>query len=332
LFVLWLFMQDNPDSLSAQALDLAAVGRISEAESLWRKAAQLSPTHFPSLFNLGFTAFRQGQDQQSIQWLDRASKAIHKDFNTLYLLGSAHARLNQTNQALTAWRSALLLQPTNRKLMQVMSVEYSKGSYFNEAAQVSEAALRLAPDDLSLYFLLLKALQDSGEHDQAFALARRTVNKFPKSARAHFEVGFHLHKTGRSAEALPFFDAAIALDPIYEEPHYFRGDVLLRQDKPQEAESSFRQALKLRTNYTLASLGLARTLTAQDKLTAAVDSLKEATRQDPANPQPYLVLSQIFFRLGNLEESKDAKQTSQRLRRSSPELVNMPQPRSFPKD
>ena len=330
VFLFLALSQDTPDSLSARAIGLASAGNLTEAETLWRRAVDAEPTHFASLFNLGFMALRQGQDALATQWLKRASSANPKDFNSFYLLGTAQSHQNETDDALRSWRLALALQPTNRKLIQVMSVEYSKGRYFEEAAHAAESALRLAPEDPALYFLAIKARQDAAQSEEAFALARRAIAKFPQSARANFELGFHLHKLGRWDEALPYFEKAIALDSAYEEPYYFRGDVLLRQEQAERAAAAFRAALDNRADYTLARLGLARALIAQAKLPAAVLELREAARRDPTNPQPFLLLSQTLFRMGSLEESKAAKETSQRLRTARPELLNLPQARPFP--
>ncbi len=330
LVLLLALAQVSPDVLSDQARRLASSGKVAEAEALWRRAVEMAPAHFASLFNLGYLSVQRGEPAQAVEWLRRAARVNPKDFNTLYLLGTVYARQEKTGDALRAWREALALQPGNARLMQVMCVEYSKGHYFEEAARLAELALRASPDDPSLYFLAMQARQDAGQHDQAFQWARRALEKFPSSARANFEVGFHLHELGRWDEAMPYFERAEAADPNYEEPYYFRGDVLLRRDQAAPAESEFRKALERRANYTAARLGLARALMAQEKLDAAVLELEEAARLDPGNPQPPLLLSQTYFRLGKPAAAKAAKETSQRLRAANPAALNAPQPRPFP--
>jgi tetratricopeptide (TPR) repeat protein len=330
LMLAFAFFQGSPEALSTQAVELASAGRVEEAERLWKQAVDIAPGHFAALFNLGYLAVRQGKDQEAARWLRRAAAANPKDFNSVYLLGTALARRNETDEALRAWRAALALQPGHRKLMQVMSVEYSKGRYFEEAARIAEAALRLAPDEEPLYLMAMKARQDAGQQEEAFELARRALARFPQSARANFEVGFHLHKLGRWDEALPYFDKAISAEPSYEEPYYFRGDVMLRRDQPALAETAFRQALEKRADYTVARLGLARALVAQGRLEGAVSELEQAARRDAGNPQVYLSLSQVLFRLGRAEESAAAKAKSQQLRAAHPDLLSAPQPRPYP--
>ena len=84
-----------------------------------------------------------------------------------------------------------------------MVVEYGKGRYFQEAAEVARRALELAPNDANAYYLAIKSLQDAGQYPEALEIAGRAVNRFPQSARAHFEYGFHLQKVGQSGAGAP---------------------------------------------------------------------------------------------------------------------------------
>ena len=122
--------QLSPDTLSDRARELASSGKVDEAEGLWRQAVEKAPSHFASLFNLGYLSAQRHKDAEAVEWLRRAARVNPRDFNTHYLLGSALARQEKTDDALRAWREALALQPGNRKLMQVMCVEYSKGRLF----------------------------------------------------------------------------------------------------------------------------------------------------------------------------------------------------------
>ena len=50
---------------------------------------------------------------------------------------------------------------------------------------------------------------------------------------------------------------------------------------------------------------------------------------DPKHPQPHLLLSQIFFRLGDEAKASEEKQVSLRLRRENPAILEVVQPRTF---
>ena len=305
----WLW-QAGADELAEQGRELAAAGRTEEAAKLWRKALVTVPSHFPSLFNLGFLAWQQNRDGAAAEWLERAARAQPGDFNALYLAGSAWSRQGKSTEAIVWWRKALTVQPGNSKLRKTMAAEFSRAKLFREVVEVSEGSL----DSEAMLLMVIAARRALGEAHQAALLVNRALDRFPDSARVQFEAGYDLHRAGLWQRSIPYFDRAIALDPAYEEPHYYRGDALLRQDGFEEAARSFGEAIRIRPAYTLARVGLARAYLATGKAALAGETLEEAARLDPKNPQPAALLAQVYFRLGELAKAQAAKLLAQRLR------------------
>src|SRR3954447_6901750 len=186
----------DASALSEQAQQRLAEHRSVEAESLWTQAIRLSPDYFPALFNLGYFYLKENRVSEAEPLLRRAAGLAGDNFNAYYLLGVACRSLGRSEDALRAWQSALRIQPGNVRLMQVASVEFSKGRYFGQAARLAKAALDQKDDDPNLYFLAIKAYQDAGDYSAASNIAQRAVTKFPLSARANFEYAFHLQKDG----------------------------------------------------------------------------------------------------------------------------------------
>ena len=324
-----LAMQDS-GKLSEQAQKLAVEKRYDEAEVLWRQAIDRSPDFFPALFNLGYMFYSNGKLDQAAIWLARAARVAPQDFNTRYLLGATLAKLEKREEALKEWRAGLKLQPGNLRLMQVMVAEYEKGRYFRDAAALARRALELKADDPNLYFFAIKACQDAGDYAAALQIAERAARKFPSSARANFEYGFHLQKVGKIEESLAYLKKAMAADPAYEEPYFFYGDVLIRQGRDEDAIPYLRQAIRNRNDYVPARVTLSRALMNLKKWPDAIQELEETVRLDPRHPQPHLLLSQIYFRLGDEARAKTEKDLSLRLRRENPETLEAVQGRAFP--
>jgi tetratricopeptide (TPR) repeat protein len=297
---------------------------------LWNRAIRLSSRYFPALFNLGYFYFQQQKFAEAEPLLSRAAESSRDDFNAHYLLGVTLLKLQRPEDALRAWRDALRIQPGNLRLMQVMSVEYSKGRYFGEAAALAKKALALKSDDPNLYFLAIKAYQDAGDDTAAGEIAKRAVEKFPDSTRANFEYAFHLKKNGAIPEALERLRAAMKADPTYEEPFFFYGNLLVDQGKSAEAIPYLRKAIEDRTDYVPARVVLARALMNLGKWDDAIAELSETIRLDPKHPQPHLLLSQIYFRLKDEARAKSEKQISLRLRRENPTILEAMQARPFP--
>jgi tetratricopeptide (TPR) repeat protein len=326
-----LAQERSPAALSEEAQALAKAKEYDKAERLWRRALELEADYYPALFNLAYLYFSRQNFAGAEPLLSRAARVEPKDFNTRYLLGAALAALGRREEGLRQWRAALELRPNDLRLLQVVSVEYSKGRYFNEAAAAARRALSLAGKDQNLYFLTIKAYQDAGDYTAALEIARKAVELFPGSARANFEYAFHLQKLGRVEECLPHLKKAMEVDPTYEEPFFFYGDLLIKQGQYAEAIAPLEKAIANRADYTPARVSLARALIGLDRLKEAVAALEQAIRLDAMHPQPHLLLSQIYFRMGDEEGARREKEISLRLRRENPTILEAVQGRPFPK-
>jgi tetratricopeptide (TPR) repeat protein len=322
ILVLIALTQADPDTLADRAKNLAVEKRYDEAAALWQQALNTAPDHWPSLFNLAYMYFSLSDFTHAEPLLAHAAKLRPGDFNVHYLLGSTLVRLGKREQGLREWRTALQLQPGNVRLMQIMAVEYGNGAYFKEACDIARRAL----GDLNAYLVAIKACEDARD-PAALELARDAAAKFPDSARTNFEYGFQLQRHGRIDDSLPYLRQAMAADPAYEEPFFFYGDLLLKEGKYADAIRYLDTALKNRPDYMAACVSLGKALIGLEKLAEAATQLE---RCDSKHPQPHLLLSQVYFRLGDEQRARREKEISLRLRRENPTTMEAPQIRPFP--
>jgi len=325
--LVWLVAQDD---LASQAQDLAMRRQYDQAIALWQQALKQNPKHFPSLFNLGLTYFNLKRPVDAVPVLERAAAANPKDFNTRYVLGAAYSQVNRVNDAIRAWRAARALPATQpRMLAEMLIVEYGKGRYFNEAADVAKQLLRDKPGEANSYFLAIKAFQDAGDFEAGAQAAAEAVKRFPDLPRANFEHAFYLQKRGAMDEAIGFLRKAIALDPKYEEPPFFLGDLLVKQGENEEALAFLRQSIECRADYIPARVLLSRALMNLERWDDAIAELRTTIEMDPKHPQPHLMLSQIYFRQGDEAKAKVERELSLRLRRENPAILEAAQGRPF---
>lgn len=272
--------------------------------------------------------FSRSRYERAEPLLAKAVQLQPGDFNARYLLGAARVNLGRREAGLMEWRAALALQPANFKLIQIMAVEYSKGRYFREAADLARRALELRPDEPNAYFIAIKACQDARDA-AAMEIARRAVEKFPDLARANLEYGFHLIKIGRTDQAVPYLKKAMDADPSYEEPFFFYGEWLLKEERYAEALGPLRTAVRNKPDYVLASVALAKALMGLERYEEAHRELDRSIRLSPKHPQPHLLMSQLCFRMGDEERARQEKDLSYRLRREDPTAMEVPQGRPF---
>ena len=155
------------------------------------------------------------------------------------------------------------------------------------------------------------------------------MSRFPQSARAHFEYGFHLQKVGRTDEALKELEKAMALDPSYEEPPFFYGDLMQQHGRYEEAIPYLQRAISIRTDYIPARVALAKALMGLKKWEQAMKELSEAVRLTRVIPNRTCCYHK-FISGWAMKSKRGKKRMSLKLRRENPTVLEAVQGRNFP--
>lgn len=96
-----------------------------------------------------------------------------------------------------------------------------------------------------------------------------------------FEDGVRLYEAGRRAEAIPYFDRAIAADPKQKEAWLYRGRAYGETKNDDEAFHSYEQALRLDPCYAEAFFQRGRTYLWERSPERAIREFSSAIRCDP---------------------------------------------------
>ncbi|MBF8185386.1 protein kinase [Nonomuraea sp. K274] len=115
------------DELSNQALSLLDLGRTGEAESLWRRAAEIDPHNPHVTYNRGLHLWRAGvsTDAQVINDLEGVRTTHPGDWMGDYLLGLVHLERGDTESARNLLRAALRLAPGSPEIVTALDLAES---------------------------------------------------------------------------------------------------------------------------------------------------------------------------------------------------------------
>jgi tetratricopeptide (TPR) repeat protein len=215
-----------------------------------------------------------------------------------------------------------------------------------EAMSVYEAILRADPGHSEASYYLALALSSQGDYEQALFVAKRGADQKP-DPRALAQIGGLLLALSRPAEALGYLEQAVGLEPHRPEVLNNLGVTLRTLGKVDEALGYFAKALDLAPGYADARYNLAGLLTKceryseaipqyekllalagdsapllsalgqalwrGDRIGEAIVVFERAIANDPAFPDAYGHLGNIFIQLGRFEEAVNALQTAVRL-------------------
>jgi adenylate cyclase len=152
-----------------------------------------------------------------------------------------------------------------------------------EAEKAARQAVRL--DERYPYALwsLAMTLSWKRQNDEGLGAAERAIAFNPNFAEGHSMVGVQLHFAGRSAEAVNFFDRAMALDPRFNSiVLYFRAQAAYQLGQYAEAVSLLKRRILRNPETDTSRVLLAASLGQMGLIDEAREAWREALDINPA--------------------------------------------------
>jgi tetratricopeptide (TPR) repeat protein len=126
-----------------------------------------------------------------------------------YQLISAHAGLQQPEVAVAKYEQRLAGAPSAVREHRFLASAYLEAHAYQQAAEIVEAGLELAPDDAALIELRGEAKAGLGDVEGALGDWRRVLELDSESIGALYSSAFLLERKGRLAEAIEAWRAII---------------------------------------------------------------------------------------------------------------------------
>jgi tetratricopeptide (TPR) repeat protein len=192
--------------LSQQGLNALHVGRCADAELHFREAIQKCPTNTTARYQLANCLWKRGANEEAIEQLTEALEISGRtDVGMLVELGYMHA--NQGNM--------------------------------KEAYQLSEDAIRLAPDRADCWQLRADVLREEGRLGTALAAYHRALAHDPANADARLataEIHLEQGQAARSLAALSRLEEQIPPENRTLQMLVLKSRSLRAMQRPEDAE------------------------------------------------------------------------------------------------
>jgi tetratricopeptide (TPR) repeat protein len=210
--------QLTPAEIFREALSLHQLGRLHEAEQLYRALLASVPAHADAQNNLGHVLEALNRPEDAVRHYTKAIET-KPDFPEAFLnLGNALQTLGRYDEAIARYASALKTRPD-----------------FPEALLNSGNALQV----------LERNPEAVAQYEKALALR-------PDFAEGHYHLACALEKLGRRDDAIAHYERAIAIKPDYPQPHNNLGNVLRGLNRYEEAIAHFEQACAIKPDFAQA--------------------------------------------------------------------------------
>jgi tetratricopeptide (TPR) repeat protein len=159
---------------------------------------------------------------------------------------------------------------------------------------------------LALVCLMLISWNQVHYWQNSFLLWERDLKVTGGNVVAHWNMGWLLHKEGKTEEAIRHWNAALAIQPSLLRAHYQLGKALLEKGDLSGAVGHLEQVVLSRPDIAPGHHALGQALLRQGELTRAVRHLQEAVSISPEVAAYYDDLGQVFLLQGRWEEAAEA--------------------------
>jgi len=202
------------------ALDCAAIPDLPEAEKWLRRAIDKDSQDAANWEALGHIQFSSQQYQSAIESMEHALQLAPRNVSAESMIGLAHERLAQLDEAETAYRTAIAWQA---------------GQADNDAVPFTGLGRLLIGLDRS---------------EEAIPWLQRATKAAPQTSEPHELLGLAYAQTGRDKEAQSELEEAIRLRPDFARLHLMLARTYRTQGFKDKADAEQKKYERLRRSAT----------------------------------------------------------------------------------
>ncbi len=282
-------------------------GRYQEAVETYGKLIEVQPDAAPVLANLALALRELGRSEVAIPHCQRAltlQPGLAEAHNTLGLLFMDQGSITQ---ALGCFRQATALRPQYAEAHYNLGLCHQKLGSPAAAEQSFRHAVRWRPDYAEAHASLAGVLASLGKVQEAVRSYQCLVQLRPDAAQAHRDLGVLLASLRRWEEAISHFRRAIELKPDYADAYNDLGNAYMDASPDpkniEQAAECFREALHHSPEVPEIHLRLGMALYDLYRYDEADASYRRALRLKPDFPLATAALAMLLERKGDFEAS-----------------------------
>ena len=254
-----------------------------------------SPSQLSLALSQAGALLEQGRPQEAASACLAVLAAAPQNAAALHLLGLAHARMKQPDEAERLIRYSIELQPANHEFQVNFANFLRRMGRLPEAEAEYRSALKFAPAARKARHNLALTLVELGRKTEAEDECRRLLAGDDRDFEAWSLLGFVLSGQNRLFESEAAYRKALTVTPNYGLAHHNLGTVLIQMDRAEEALSALDRAHSLGTPDFEFQFGRGRALTLLYRLEEAEQAFSLAAGLRPTHVEAQLNLARLRF-------------------------------------
>ena len=243
--------------------------------------------------------------------------AHSRSSEALYLLGYVLERENKPKDSLGVFTEAAAIAPPTPNDLKLVALDYVLLEDYADAVRWLDRSIAGDPRDAEAWYFLGRARMQGGNFAQAERNFRRVLTLKAGDPKALDNLGLSLEAQNRSDEAVTAYTEAIAAEAgaahPSEQPLLNLGTLLNSKGRSVEALPPLQRAVALAPSCSRCREELARAYLACGKDALAIQEMEGAIATDPKNPRLHFQLGQMYRRAGLAGKAEAELKTSAEL-------------------
>ncbi len=324
--------------------------RFEEAESRLEAMKRVARNHPGTLYLQAFMDFRKNNLEAAREGVDEVLRQIPNHLLADLLAGNIHLRLNDHVRARQHLERVVARAPGHALARRSLAASYLATGDAARARETLDPLLGAEVQEVATMSLAGQIYLASGDFERASDYFAQVSAANPEDVRARTSLGLARMAGGESEAAFADLEAAAALDetaaqpdvvlilshlragefdkalsaheqlarklPDHPQTHNLKGGILLAMGDQPGARAAFEKALEAAPGFLSAVVNLARIDLAENRPEDAKARLEAVISQDPARPDPYILLADLQRQTG--ANPADVKATLQRAVTANP--------------
>lgn len=224
---------------------------LMSLENIWRQKASDNPNDAEAHANLGAVYQKQNNFTAALQQYERAEQLNPSNANTRLNMGTLYQAKKEYETAIDAYDTIIAVNP-NFMLAYLYKAQCYKEMGNKEAAiQNYKLALNIEPSNQDIKDELFDIYETNMTPKEKLKYMYTQLQKEPANADLNYKYAFELHKANRIAEAIPFYNQAMKLNPKNEDAYINLAQAYTQQGNFDKARSLLTEAKGLFPENTI---------------------------------------------------------------------------------
>lgn len=234
------------------------MGRLQQAEQIYRNILAVNPNCAPAFHLLGLIAHQVGRSDAGAKLIEQAIQLGLRSAEVFNNLGECNRTLGKFEEAQRAYLTAIQLNPNYAEAMSNLGLLLSSAGQSQASIPYFERAISLRPNLANAHFSYGVALDSLSRGDEAIREWQQTLRYQPDHAEAIKRLSVALRRLGRLEEAAQLVGNLVAKNPDSVEYLSNYALILAEAGKFAHAISAAQQLVELKPDYADAhnTLGL----------------------------------------------------------------------------